>query len=296
MKVLLFLPISFLLMACASLSGSDKPFADVHLHFNWDQEELVPAEQAISILKKHNVQLAVVTSTPSDNAVKLRQAGGDWVLPIYSPYIDVEARYGWFHRSDLLARARKALQSGNFYGIGEMHLVIGLGPRRDNKIFIGMLSLAREFNLPVLLHTEASSYKYMESVCKKYPTIRFLWAHAGGSLGAEHSDKLLSSCKNVWIEFSARGPQHYGTFLIGDNRLSDAWLKVFRKYPDRFMTGTDPVWKASELHRWDRADEGWLHYGEIIKFHRHWLAQLPADIEPKIRLENARKFWLGKNQ
>lgn len=293
MKVLLLSVIGMLLSACASISGNSKPFADIHLHFNWDQEELVSAEQAIAILKKHNVELAVVTATPAANAIKLREAGGDWVLPIYSPYIDVNARYGWFNRRDVLTEARRALVSGAYYGIGEMHLTIGLGPRRDNKIFTGMLALAREFNVPVLLHTEAGSYKYMESVCHKYPNIRFLWAHAGGLLGADHSDKLLASCKNVWIELSARDPHHYGTFLIKGNRVSGEWLKVFKKYPDRFMTGTDPVWKASELHRWDRADEGWLHYEEFIQFHRHWLSQLPAELERKIRLDNARLFWLG---
>ena len=294
MRSLFILLITFMLTACASLLGGPKPFADIHLHFNWDQEELVPAEQAISILKKHNVQLAVVTATPADNALKLREAGGDWVLPIYSPYIDVDARYGWFHRPDVLTRTRKALQTGHYFGIGEMHLTIGLGPRRDNKIFTGMLALAEEFNVPVLLHTEAGSYKYMESVCRKYPGIRFLWAHAGGLLGADHSDKLLASCKNVWIELSARDPHHYGSFLVGKNKVSKEWMRVFKKYPDRFMTGTDPVWKASELHRWDRADEGWFHYAEFIAFHRHWLSQLPPDIEQKIRLDNALKFWLAK--
>ncbi|MDH5445348.1 MAG: amidohydrolase [Gammaproteobacteria bacterium] len=294
MKFFILVTLLFSISACASLSGKPPPFADVHLHFNWDQEELVSAEQAIEILKRHNVELAVVTATPSSNAVKLRKAGGDWVLPIYSPYIDVRARYGWFNRPDVLVRARKALQSGEYFGIGEVHLVIGLGPRRDNRVFTGLLALAEEFNLPFLLHTEAGSYKYMESVCRKYPKIRFLWAHAGGLLGADHSDKLLASCKNVWIELSARDPHHYGTFLIGDNRVSKPWLNVFKKYPDRFMTGTDPVWKASEIHRWDRADEGWLHFDEFIQFHRHWMSQLPPDIERKIRLENGKRFWLGK--
>lgn len=294
MKIYMLCVISCLLFACASLKSNPPPMSDIHLHFNWDQEELVSAEQAVAILRRNNVQLAVVTATPSANALKLRQAGGDWVLPIFSPYIDVKARYGWFNRPDVLVAARKALQSGQYYGIGEVHLVIGLGPRRDNKVFTGLLGLAEEFDVPVLIHTEAGSYKYMQSVCQRYPQVRFLWAHAGGLLGAGHSDKLLAACTNVWIELSARDPHHYGTFLLEDKRVPADWRRVFEKYPERFMTGTDPVWKAQELHRWDRADEGWLHYDEFIRFHRGWLAQLPADIEEMIRLTNGRQFWLGK--
>lgn len=288
--------ISLLLIstACAGPADKPSPMADIHLHFNWDQEELVSAEEAIRILRKHNVVLAVVTATPSANAVKLRRAGGDWVLPIFSPYIDMEARYGWFNQTGIVQKAREALQSGEYFGIGEVHLMVGLGPRRDNKVFTGLLKLAEEFAVPVLIHTEASSYKYLQQVCGKYSKVRFLWAHAGGLLGAHHSEKLLSACPNVWIELSARDPRHYGSFLVKDNQLPADWLRVFKKFPDRFMTGTDPVWKAQELHRWDRADEGWLHYDEFIRFHRHWLAQLPPALEHRIRLLNARKFWLDK--
>ncbi|MBE9530129.1 MAG: amidohydrolase family protein [Proteobacteria bacterium] len=293
MKTLPLTTITFLLTACASLTSTQPPLSDTHLHFNWDQEELVSAEEAVNILKKHNIDLAVVTATPSANAVKLRRVGGDWILPIFSPYVDMDARYGWFNRPDVIDKTRAALQSGEFFGIGELHLMVGLGPRRDNKVFTGLLALAEEFAVPMLIHTEAQSYRYLEAVCRKYPKVRFLWAHAGGLLGAGHSEKLLQSCPNVWIELSARDPEHYGSFLTKDDRIPSDWLRVFKMFPDRFMTGTDPVWKAHELHRWDRADEGWLHYGEFIKFHRHWLAQLPADIERKIRLTNAKNFWLG---
>ena len=296
MRIFLLIIACIYVTACAGLTGRPAPFADIHLHFNWDQEELVSAQEVIRILKSHNVELAVVTATPSANAVKLRRQGGDWVIPIYSPYIDMGARYGWFNRNDVLAYTRQALQSGEYFGIGEVHLMVGLGPRRDNKVFTGLLALAEEFNVPVLIHTEASSYRYLQAVCQKYSRVRFLWAHAGGLLGADHSEGILKSCANVWIELSARDPHHYGRFLDGDRRVPDDWLAVFKKFPDRFMTGTDPVWKAYEIHRWDRADEGWLHYDEFIQFHRHWLSQLPPDVEKKIRLTNALNFWQKKNR
>ena len=70
MKTLLLISITFLLTACASLTTTQAPMSDTHLHFNWDQEELVSAKEAVNILNKHNIKLAVVTATPSANALK----------------------------------------------------------------------------------------------------------------------------------------------------------------------------------------------------------------------------------
>ena len=57
------------------------------------------------------------------------------------------------------------------------------------------------------------------------------------------------------------------------------------------MTGTDPVWNAHQIYRWYEADEGWQHYTDFLNFHRHWLKQLPAEVEEKIRLTNAQAFF-----
>jgi predicted TIM-barrel fold metal-dependent hydrolase len=73
--------------------------------------------------------------------------------------------------------------------------------------------------------------------------------------------------------------------------LHAGWKALLEKYPDRFMVGTDPVWKAHQVNRWYEADEGWKHYDKFISFHRKWLKELPADVEEKIRLENALAFF-----
>lgn len=295
-KTLLILLVSIpvlVMSACASLMGTRlPPMADIHLHFNWDQEELVPAEEAIQKLREQNVVLAIVTATPAGNALKLREAGGDWVYPILSPYLTAYSRHNWHRDEDLIKKMRKAMQSGQYYGIGEVHLVVGLGAKRTSKEFRGIAGLAQEFDVPLLLHTEAASYQFFEKVCKAHTKVRFLWAHAGSILGPADSEAILDRCPNVWIEMSARDPHHYGSFLNKDGSIPKEWLRVFKKYPDRFMTGTDPVWKAQELHRWDRADEGWLHYAMFSKFHRDWLSQLPGELESKIRLTNAQAFWI----
>ena len=77
---------------------------------------------------------------------------------------------------------------------------------------------AEKYQVPFLIHTEASSHLLLTPVCREYPRGRFLWA---------------------------------------------------------------------------QADEGWEHYDALVKFHRSWMEQLPAEVEVKIRLHNAELFLTG---
>jgi len=267
------------------------PMADIHLHYNWSQEEVTSPEEAVRQLKKHNVTLAVVSSRPSANALKLQQAGGDWIIPIYSPYFKPGIKETWFIFPEVLVHTRKALASGKFKGIGEMHLVPGMGPRRDNKVVQGLFKLAAEFNVPVLIHTDTSKYEYLLPICKQHKKVRFLWAHAGGILLPADIDPLMAACPNVSVELSARDPLHYGYFVDPGEKLSSEWRNLFMKYPLRFMTGTDPVLNAHQTYRWHEPDEGWSHYGKLNIFHRNWMRQLPANVEKNIRLLNAQRFF-----
>jgi len=296
--MLLGVVVSMLLCACSTTvhkESSDKPFADVHLHYNWDQAELVAPAQAIRTLLDHQVVLAVVFSTPTPSALQLTGRDNLRVIHFFSPYISVRNRSHWFYDEQVLVEARAGLQDGRYQGIGEVHVVSGMGPRRDNKILQGLLRLAAEFNVPFNIHTEASSYAFLQPLCQQHPTVRFLWAHAGGILGPSHAEAIIHACPNVWLELSAKDPWHYGGLVDENGRLRPEWREILSKYPQRFMVGTDPVWKAQERHRWDEADAGWLHYAEFIRFHRDWLAQLPVAVEKKIRLDNALQFFSEKH-
>jgi len=283
---------AILLAACRAESTRDglPPMADVHLHYNWNQEEVISPEQVISILQEQNIQLAVVFGRPSAMALRLRKAGGDWVIPFWSPYYKLGIKLDWYRFPEVVSEARKALESGKYYGIGEMHLVAGLAPRRDNPVVQGLISLAREYSVPVNIHIDSSRHEYFLPICRKNPDVRFLWAHAGGMLEAEEVGKLMTKCPNVWVEFSARDPWHYGHFT-DYGKVENSWVALIRKYPERFMIGVDPVWNAFQTYRWYEADEGWSHYVEINNYHRNWISQLGPVLEHKIRIANAQKFF-----
>ena len=284
----------FAINACSSTPGKQAyypPLADVHVHFNWDQHELIEPKEIIQILKEHNISFVVGFSTPSEYILKLKEVGGSMVIPFFSPYLTAQGRSSWYFNEQVLVEARHGLENNIYHGIGEVHVISGIGPRRDNKILNGLLQLAVDYNVPFTIHTEASSYKFLEPLCQQYSTLRFLWAHSGGILGPEHAEGIILSCPNVWIELSARDPHHYGGLLNENGSLREDWRNLFIKYPDRFMVGSDPVWNAHQINRWYEADEGWLHYDKFIQFHHNWLVELPADVAEKIRLNNAKKFF-----
>ena len=284
--------IALLFLACHVLAADEPPpFADIHLHFNWDQKELISADEVVERLRKNNVELALVMGVPPGLALEIADSGGPWVVPFFSPYLTPAHRNFWSVDDKVLVAARQALASGRYRGIGEVHVWSDLGPRRDNRILNGLLELAREYRVPFMIHTEASSHRFFTPICQQYPDVRFIWAHAGSKLKAASVDQLLQECSNVWPELSVRDPWRYHSLVDDDNHLLPGWRELMIKYQDRFMTGTDPVWSVTRGQRWDAADEGWDHYDKLLQFHRDWLQQLPAQVERKIRLDNARKFF-----
>jgi predicted TIM-barrel fold metal-dependent hydrolase len=143
------------------------------------------------------------------------------------------------------------------------------------------------------VHTETSDHRFFLPLCRKYPEVRFQWAHAGGLLGPEQVGALLAGCANVWVDFAARDPWKYIRSQIVDENghLLPGWLALIQRYPDRFMIGSDPVWPIENRNPWDEADTGWDMLAELIQFHHRWLAELPPELAQKLRVENARRFY-----
>jgi hypothetical protein len=277
-----------------TVPATDKPFADVHVHFNWDQKEVISAQQVIDKIKKQNVVLTVVSSTPSSLALELHAADKQRIVPFFSPYTTASNRNNWYKDMNVLLQAEQGLANKQYVGIGELHLWAGMRPGRDNKVFQGLLDLAEKYQVPFLLHTEAADHRFFLPICQSRPKVRFLWAHAGGTIRADQVKLILQQCSNVWIELSARDTWRYDTIVDDNNILLPDWSVLCKEFPERIMTGTDPVWSVRKGQRWDAADDGWDHFEELLQFHRSWLSQLPPHVEEKIRINNAKRFFLGE--
>jgi hypothetical protein len=266
------------------------PVVDMHLHYKWSQQEVTSPDEAIRLLAAAQVGLGVVIGTPAERALLLSQRSNGRLVPIWSPYREGGDWSRWATDTSVVQRARAALASGEYYGIGELHLVGGFVPRsKPGDVTSQLLELAREYDVPVLLHTEFSRADRMRALCMAHPRTRIVWAHAGAILPPSAVESVLADCDNVMAGLAARDPWRFVNNPITDThgKLLPAWRALLLQYPDRFMVGSDPVWPVDQLDRWDEADTGWQELGRFWAYHRNWLADLPHNVALQVACKNA---------
>ncbi len=292
---------SVLLFGASTASGRDSSrFADVHLHYNWNQAEELSPQQAVARLRELGVEFGVVSSRPPESALSLTDAAGGWLLPFFMPYLEPDRKRDWFFDERVLPAARQALASGRFKGLGEIHLISGYTPslQKPHPVIDGMFDLALEFDVPICVHADASDHRYWAPLCKRHPQARIFWAHVGGVMAPEEIDRLLSVCPNVWGELSARDPWRFGgaQAIVGeDGALLPEWRRLVLKYQDRFLLGSDPFFYDNQ-DAWESQNTGWNHIGAYLGFHRRWLAALPPEVADKLRWGNAAQFFRVRAQ
>jgi len=286
---LLFLLLSII----AANSVATAPIADVHIHYKWSQTDVTSPEQALAILDQHRVEFAVIIGTPAELALDLTNLKPENFLAVWSPYRTGGDWSSWAYDPSVLERARSALASRLYQGIGELHLIGGFAPKPNSEVIRGLFQLAVWHDVPILLHTEFSQPDYLIQLCREHPGTRILWAHAGALLKPDQVGKVMSDCPNVWAELSARDPWRFvnNPVTMADGRLLPQWQSLIERYQDRFMIGSDPVWPVDQMDAWDAADTGWQEYARFIGFHRHWLSTLDPAIATKIRWDNALNFF-----
>ena len=170
----------------------------------------------------------------------------------------------------------------------------GFVPRTDNDEFVQLLQLAHEFQVPMLIHVDSGNAEKFLEICQQWPKVQILFAHAGGNLYPTHVQKILESCANVLVEFSARDPWRYGGLTDDTGVLLPEWRELVVAYPDRFAIGTDPVWRVTRTQSWDQADDGWDYFEQVLDYHHQWLNDLPVSAQRAVRSENARMFFNKK--
>jgi len=282
----------------ADLCASE-PVADMHLHYKWSQQDVTSAAEAVEVLAQQNIVMGVVIGTPAELALELVHLEPRKIVAIFSPYRIGGDWQRWARDPEVVSRAREALASGAFHGIGELHLIGGFSPRLEKATVLqALMQLAGEYDVPIMLHTEFSRPAMMLELCRRYPGSRILWAHAGSILAPPQVAQVLDACPNVWAGLAARDPWRFVNNPIADTdgRLLPDWHALLLRYPDRFMLGSDPVWPVEQMDQWDEPDTGWLELGRFWGFHRQWLRQLPEAVAHKIGCENAVALFLRDTQ
>ncbi len=271
------------------------PRGDVHMHYKWSQQEVTSPEEALDILRQNDIELAVIIGTPPPLVQELRKLDPQRILAWYGPYESRADWYRWYQQPETVERSEKALASGDYVGIGELHLIGGFAPKWDTPVIDGLLKLSAKYKAPLLVHVEFGRADYLIGLCRQNPDARLLLAHAGAPMRPKEVRRALEACPSLWWELSARDPWRYSASLIFDDEkgaLKPEWRSLIMDFSDRLMLGSDPVWPVQQLDSWDQADTGWEEVGRFWSAHERWLKQLPDDVAEAIRYGNARRFFL----
>ncbi len=286
--------VSALAALVSTAANAATPLADMHLHYTWSQAEVTSPRDALAALDANDVQLALVTGIPPQQALRLADAAPDRIIPALGIYRhSAQEKSRWSFDPAVLAYARTALASGRYRAIGEVHMIPGFMAKPDTPVVQGLLALAAEHRVPFWLHTEFSDPSFMIRLCQTHPQVTFLWAHAGSVLNPRQVGQALAACPRLWLELAARDPWRHHAERITDatGRLKPAWRALILRYADRTVIGSDPVWPVTQLDSWDEPDTGWHHVDDFLQFHRRWLDDLPAPIARRIRLDNALRLF-----
>jgi len=211
-----------------------------------------------------------------------------------------------------ISTVRKILAEnpGLFRGMGELKMYDGKSP--DDPYVLGLLDLAREYKLIVMMHPFNEHKAAIEKIVKQYSDVTFLlhdidYLEEDGGKVVDNRDwlkKLMTNNDNVYYSIDGGLPiygwsqSHKGTVVPKEEILQNSksrfksqlnqdlsrYKSLIEAYPNRFLRGTD---------RWYRP-----HYDKEVsalmeEYSRAFIGRLTPSVQEKFAHENAERL-LGK--
>jgi hypothetical protein len=251
----------------AGAVGLDVPLFDAHVHYSENQHSEVPLADALKILDKAGVRMALVSSTSDEGTMLLYRAAPGRVVPELRPYRTRDDMGSWHRDPAIPGHLLERLKLGVHKGIGEFHLH---GDEAKSNVVRDVVRIAVERNLVLHAHSDTRA---VQGLFAHDARARVLWAHAGFT-GPEEVGAMLARYPNLWVETAIRGDIGRG------GRLEAGWRDLFVKYQDKILVGTD----SYVVSRWRAMPE---ILGEV----RAWLATLPPAVGEKLAWRNGAKLY-----
>jgi predicted TIM-barrel fold metal-dependent hydrolase len=261
----------WLAISAAACGAEPLPVFDAHLHYNEEAAARYPVAQALEVFRKNGVKGVLANSRPNDGTRALYDAEVKdiRVVPFIRPYIVPSDVQTWFRDPKIYALIESEMKRGYYRGIGEFHLhgadAGGAQVRR-----IVDLAVANDF----VLHAHSDD-EAIELLFAHNPRVKIIWAHTGFGTPVEKLELYFTRYPALTGELSYRSG-----VTGGDGKLMPEWRRLFEKYPDRFLLGSD-TWITE---RWDA-------YAQIIAGYRGWLSQLPREAAERIAFRNAERLF-----
>jgi hypothetical protein len=261
---------SMLLLSSVSLASPQTPeLFDAHLHYNADQVKMFTPVDIIIILDQNKVNTALVTSSPTSLALQLHQHAPNRIIPFLGLYQADEDKQTWHQDKGLPARVAHTLKDSAWRGIGELHL---FAEHRHSPVFEKIALLASSHQLPLLVHTDPV---VIDRLFEIVTNVTVIWAHGGAYPYPALLSDYLKRYPNLYIDLSMRNER-----IAPNGTLDPEWELLLIEFSNRFLIGVDTY----STHRWQ-------HYSDLIDTTRHWMDQLPLEVEMAIGHENALRLF-----
>jgi predicted TIM-barrel fold metal-dependent hydrolase len=216
------------------------------------------------------VAWALVSSTPDDGTLSLRQKNQHRVVPELRPYHGEFHAGNWYNAPEIVEYLETRLKNGFYRGIGEFHLHGDEDARTPTMQKVAALAVAND--IPLHIHSGAGPVTVLFAL---EPKLKILWAHAGFVEPPNVIEKMFDRYDDLTAEVSFRAHD-----IAPGGRISEAWQRLFARHPDRFLIGSDTY-----------INDRWETYGSLIDEHRNWLGQLPRDTAEAIAYGNAVRLF-----
>ena len=247
--------------------AQELPIFDAHIHYSQPDWAVYTPESILSLFDKTGVRWAMVSSTPDEGTIRLYEKAPTRIVPVLRPYRTREDMGTWTMDASILPYVQDRLTRGIYKGLGEFHLSAA---QAGDPVVKELAALAQRQGLFLYAHTDAAG---IEELLRRYPKVRWLWAHAGLGEPFDVVARVVDRNPTLMIELSLKYE------VAAGGTLDPRWKELLLRHPDRFMLGTD-TWVTSQ---WDR-------YAAIQTAVRDWLSQLPQDVALKLAHRNAQKF------
>ena len=280
------------LLLLAALSGcatTPEPEVvwDSHVHLN-------DVAMQLALMDEFRVARAVVFwGGGSDNAAILAAAAKhpDRFIPFASISPERRANRLRWERDDpaIVAELEQLLATGRFRGIGEINIVHDATARfaatdfgLDSAVMRGIMALARQHRIPVLIHCEMARVADFERMLATHRDVAVIWAHGGYGSAAELR-RMLATHSNLHVDLAARTwrrhPRSAAYLVMREGVLLPEWAALIEAMPERFMVGTDASHRSeasermkfaslreflSQLSPQARREVGWRTLGRLL--------------------------------
>ncbi|MFZ6681293.1 amidohydrolase family protein [Undibacterium sp. Tian12W] len=256
---------SLVMMSAIASATEPLPIFDAHMHYNMEARSTWSPQRVIALWRQLGIRAVLATSRPNDGTLDLiaQNAPDIKIVPFLRPYRVQPDRHDWFANPEIERFVEKELQRGIYRGIGEFHI---FGKDADAPYMAKIARLGKARDLWLHAHSDEDA---IERILHHAPGVKLIWAHTGMSTSLDKVEAMFAQHPNLVGELSFRSD------LEQNGSLNPQWRRLFLRYPDRFVLGTD-TWVTS---RWDDVPQ-------LMAFYRRMLSELPADVAERIAYKN----------